>query len=90
MISIKNNTLEVVKVEISDVVYDLPLVKNLPYKLVKKLAALQDTKDVDTLIEILSAYIPVDVLEELSIANLSTIMTAWSGASKEDAETMGN
>ena len=87
MIKINGNnyeTNEVIKVEIEDKVYSLPLIKYLPYKLVKKLTKLQDEKDIDLVIDVMSQYIPRDVLEELSIMDIGQIMTAWNTTGEND------
>lgn len=84
-------TREVIKIEIDGKVYNLPLMKYLKYKTIKKLVALKDSDtDMDAIMDILSTYIPEEVLEELSIAQLTQIIEAWKDVSSEDGEDLGN
>lgn len=85
----KYETSEVIKVEINGKVYKLPLVQYLPYKSIKKLTQLQDNKDIDLIIEVMSQFIPRDILEELSIVEISQIMNAWNDVNNEDG-ALGN
>jgi len=84
-------TKEVLKIEIGDKAYSLPLAKYLPYKTVKKLSLLKSSNnDMDTIFEVLSTYIPKEELEELSIAEITTIVGAWSEANNEDGTDLKN
>ena len=89
MLKINSNTYEnreVIKVEINDQVYSIPLLKYLKYKDVKKLMALKDNAatDVDAVLEIFASYIPLEVLEELSLDQLTQLVTAWKDVNSEE------
>ena len=91
MITINNtNDIEVVEVAIGKKTYKIPLAKYLPYKAIKKM---RNTKDVDAVIEILSKYIPMEVLDELTLEQITQIIEAWGNASTEndddDDENLG-
>lgn len=90
MINIDNtkNT-EVVEVAIGKKTYKIPLAKYLPYKAIKKM---RNTKDIDAIIDILSNYIPMEVLDELTMQQITQIIEAWGDASKDDDddENLGN
>jgi DNA integrity scanning protein DisA with diadenylate cyclase activity len=90
MININNTKdVEVVEVAIGKKTYKIPLAKYLPYKAIKKM---RNTKDVDAIIEILSTYIPMEVLDELTLQQITQIIEAWGGAStdEDDEENLGN
>ena len=94
MLKINSNTYEnreVIKVEINDQVYSIPLLKYLKYKDVKKLMALKDNAatDVDAVLEIFASYIPLEVLEELSLDQLTQLVTAWKDVNSEELD-VGN
>ena len=72
--------IEVIEVAIGKKTYEVPLAKYLPYKQLKKL---KDKSDLDAIIEVLGKYIPVEVLEDLNIQQLSSIIEAWGDASKD-------
>lgn len=78
------DTTEVIKIEIGDNSYSLPLIKYLPYKFVKKLSKIQEDKDLDPMFEVLSNYIPENVLDELSVSDIAQIMQAWNNAGDTD------
>lgn len=83
MISIENkNNIEVVEVAIGKKTYKIPLAKYLPYKAIKQLR--NNNKDLDAIIDILSNYIPMEVLEELTMMQITQILEAWGDASKDD------
>ena len=86
----KFETKEVIKIEIENKTYSLPLMKHLKYKTLKKLFNLRDDKsdDLEMIIEILGEYIPTEVLEELSVAEITQIITAWKDVS--GGEDLGN
>lgn len=92
MINIENkNNIEVVEVAIGKKTYKIPLAKYLPYKAIKQLR--NNNKDLDAIIDILSNYIPIEVLEELTMQQISQIIEAWGDASKgedDDDENLGN
>lgn len=94
MLKINSNTYEnreVIKVEINDKVYSVPLLKYLKYKDIKKLMALKDNAatDVDAVLEIFASYIPLEVLEELSLDQLTQLVTAWKDVNSEEMD-LGN
>jgi len=70
---------EVIEVAISKKTYTVPLAKYLPYKAIKKL---RNKNDLDSIVEVLAQYIPMEVLEELTVQQLTAIIEAWGNASK--------
>jgi hypothetical protein len=70
---------EVIEVAINKKTYTVPLAKYLPYKAIKKL---RNKNDLDSIIDVLAQYIPMEVLEELTVQQLTTIIEAWGNASK--------
>ena len=84
MITINNtNDIEVVEVAIGKKTYKIPLAKYLPYKAIKKL---RNDNDIDAVMEILSKYIPMEVLDELTMDSIKQILEAWSEASNDDTD----
>ena len=87
----KFETTEVIKVEIENKTYSLPLMKHLKYKTLKKLLSMKDESDDDLEMiteEVLGEYIPVEVLDELSVAEITQIITTWKEVS--GGEDLGN
>ena len=83
MINIESkNNIEVVEVAIGKKTYKIPLAKYLPYKAIKQLR--NNNKDLDAIINILSTYIPMEVLDELTMQQITQILEAWGDASKDD------
>lgn len=83
-------TKEVIKVEINEKVYSIPLMKYLKYKDIKKLMALNNgSGDMDMIIEIFSKYIPQEVLEDLSLNDLMNLVMVWKNVNDEDVD-LGN
>lgn len=81
--------IEVIEVAIGKKTYEVPLAKYLPYKQLKKL---KDKHDLDAIIEVLGKYIPVEILEDLNIQQLTSIVEAWGDASndsKNDDDDLG-
>lgn len=70
---------EVIEVAIGKKTYTVPLAKYLPYKAIKKL---RNKNDLDSIVDVLAQYIPMEVLEELTMQQLTTIIEAWGNASK--------
>lgn len=68
------------EINIGDKKYMMPLANSMPLKTLKKLTK---DADVDTIIEVLGTYIPEDVTDELTVADIRQIFEAWSEASKE-------
>lgn len=90
MITIDNkNNIEFIEVAIGKKTYKIPLAKYLSYKAIKKM---RNTKDIDAIIDILSTYIPMEVLDELTMQQITQIIEAWGNASteKDDDENLGN
>ena len=67
--------------------YKIPLAKYLPYKAIKKL---RNNKDLDGIVEVLSLYIPIEVLEDLTMEQITQILELWSDTSKDENEDLGN
>lgn len=72
--------IEVIEVAIGKKTYEVPLAKYLPYK---QLKLLKNKNDLDAIIEVLGKYIPIEVLEELNIQELTAIIEAWGNASSD-------
>lgn len=79
----KTNNIEVIEVAIGKKTYKIPLAKYLPYKAIKKLRN-KDESNADSIIEILSEFIPMEVLDELTMQQISQILEAWSNASTDE------
>ena len=79
----KTKDIEVIEVAIGKKTYKIPLAKYLPYKAIKKLRN-KDESNADSIIEILSEFIPMDVLDELTMQRISQILEAWSNASTDE------
>lgn len=75
--------IEVIEIGIKEDTYQIPLAKYLPYKAIKKL---RNDNDIDAVMEILSKYIPEEVLDELTMDSIKQILEAWSEASKDDTD----
>lgn len=75
--------IEVIEIGIKDGTYQIPLAKYLPYKAIKKL---RNDNDIDAVMEILSKYIPEEVLDELTMDSIKQILEAWSEASNDDTD----
>ena len=70
---------EVIEVAIGKKTYTVPLAKYLPYKAIKKL---RNKNDLDSIVDVLAQYIPMEVLDELTVQQLTAIIEAWGNASK--------
>lgn len=70
---------EVIEVAINKKTYTVPLAKYLPYKAIKKL---RNKNDLDSIVDVLAQYIPMEVLDELTVQQLTAIIEAWGNASK--------
>lgn len=79
----KTKDIEVIEVAIGKKTYKIPLAKYLPYKAIKKLRN-KDESNADSIIEILSEFIPMEVLDELTMQQISQILEAWSNASTDE------
>lgn len=85
-LTLKNN-IEVLKVNIGEKTYSIPLATSLPYKKVKALIKLSkkgsEDEQLDAFIDFFKEYIPEEVIDELSITDLSLLAKSWSGASEK-------
>lgn len=79
----KTKDIEVIEVAIGKKTYKIPLAKYLPYKAIKKLRS-KDESNADSIIEILSEFIPMEVLDELTMQQISQILEAWSNSSTDE------
>ena len=88
-----NRNVEVLVVNIGDKTFKIPLATSLPYKKAKelvKLAKADEESALDGFLEFFSQYIPTDVLDELTMRDLTTLAKAWSGQTeKEGGQTLG-
>ena len=73
--------------------FKIPLATSLPYKKAKtlvKLAKADEETALDGFLEFFSQYIPSEVLDELTMKDLTTLAKAWSGQTeKEGGQTLG-
>lgn len=75
---------EVLEVNIGEGTYKIPLGSNMTIKQVNSIQQMESVND------FLKAYIPEDVLEELTIIQLTEIIKAWNTATQESVGmTMG-
>lgn len=79
----KTKDIEVIEVAIGKKTYKIPLAKYLPYKAIKKLRN-KEENNLESIIEILSDFIPINVLENLTMQQISQILEAWSNASTDE------
>ena len=88
-----NGNVEVLVVNIGDKTFKIPLATSLPYKKAKelvKLAKADEESALDGFLEFFSQYIPTEVLDELTMRDLTTLAKAWSGQTKkEGGQTLG-
>lgn len=88
-----NGNVEVLVVNIGDKTFKIPLATSLPYKKAKelvKLAKADEESALDGFLEFFSQYIPSEVLDELTMRDLTTLAKAWSGQTKkEGGQTLG-
>lgn len=84
---------EVLIVKIGEKEYSIPLATSIPYKKAKsllKLAKADEETALDGFLEFFSQYIPSDVLEELTMRELTLLAKAWTGQTKkEGGQTLG-
>ena len=76
-ISLNDKPIEVLDIEIGDKTYKIPLGSSLPLKKAKAI------KDEDSVMEFLRDYMPEEVVENLTIAQLAQIMNVWSEETKK-------
>ena len=76
-INLNNKPIDVLDIEIGDKTYKIPLGSSLPLKKAKSI------KDEDTVMEFLRDYMPDEVVDNLTIAQLTQIMNAWSEETKK-------
>jgi hypothetical protein len=88
-----NSNVEVLVVNIGDKTFNVPLATSLPYKKAKallKLAKADEENALDGFLEFFSQYIPSEVLDELTMKDLTALAKAWSGQTeKEGGQPLG-
>jgi hypothetical protein len=88
-----NGNVEVLVVTINDKTYKVPLATSLPYKKAKELVKLakgDEESALDGFVEFFANYIPSEVLDELTMKDLTTLAKAWSGQTeKEGGQSLG-
>lgn len=88
-----NGNVEVLVVAINDKTYKVPLATSLPYKKAKELVKLakgDEESALDGFVEFFANYIPSEVLDELTMKDLTTLAKAWSGQTeKEGGQSLG-
>ena len=78
-VTLKKRDTEVLKINIGDKTYSLPLGGSIPYKQLKKL------KTEDGIFEFLSAHLPTEIMDVLSTEDIKTIFSAWGEATKKQS-----
>ena len=78
-VKIKKNKIEVLKVNIGDKNYSLPLGADIPYKQLRLL------KTEDGIFDFLSKYFPEEVMDILTTKDIRQIFEVWSEATREQA-----
>lgn len=76
-ITVENKVVEVLEVEIGEKTYNIPLGSSLTYK---KLNSLKTTEN---FMQFFMEYIPEDIFDTLSIANISAIIKEWNKATEQ-------
>lgn len=76
-ITVENKVVEVLEVEIGEKTYNIPLGSSLTYK---KLNSLKTT---ESFMQFFMEYIPEDIFDTLSIANISAIIKEWNKATEQ-------
>jgi predicted RNase H-like nuclease (RuvC/YqgF family) len=83
-ITLKSNEIKVLKVNIADKSYNIPLAKSLS---LKEARAMKDDEDG---LAFFAKYIPMKVLESLTVEDIANLANAWRDASfVKDEVTMG-
>jgi len=83
---------EVLKVKIDDKSYSVPLAGSLSYYDAKAFSQISDKpvmEQLDFAIRFFSKYIPQEVIESLTCDDLKEIFVAWSEASGETGQKLG-
>lgn len=70
------------EINIGEKNYMMPLAGSMPLKTLKKLTK---DADVDVILEVLNVYIPEEVTDEFTVADIRQIFEAWSEASKDNS-----
>ena len=81
----KTKDIEVIEVAIGKKTYKIQLAKYLPYKAIKKLRN-KEENNLESIIEILSDFIPINVLENLTMQQITQILEAWGNASQNNED----
>lgn len=82
-----NSNVEVLVVRIGDKKYNVPLATSLPYKKAKSLVKLAKTDEetaLDGFVKFFGEYIPSDVLDGLTMNDLTALAKAWTGKTEEE------
>ena len=84
-LNLKRNKTEVLKVNIEDKSYSIPLGTSLTRKELAKL------KTEDEVMKFLEKYLGKELMDDLSIGEIKQIITAWSEATQNsgNGETLG-
>lgn len=78
-VTLKKREIEVLKINIGDKSYSLPLGGSIPYKQLKKL------KTEDGIFDFLSAHLPEEVMDTLSTEDIKAIFSAWGEATRKQS-----
>lgn len=76
-----HKTTEVLKVDIGGKIYSIPLGTSLKVKEYRKLKKIGN--DEEGMFDFLAKYLGKEVVEDLSIQDITTIFNAWAEATKE-------
>ena len=76
-----HKTIEVLKVDIEGMTYSIPLGTSLKVKEYRKLKKIGN--DEEGMFDFLAKYLGKEVVEELSLQDITAIFNAWAAATKE-------
>lgn len=84
-ITLKAKPVEVLKVNMGDKSFSIPLANYLPFEDLMKINRADNAQKIVVIEEILKRYIPEEVYSTLTGADITQIMTAWNAQSEEDS-----
>lgn len=70
-------------INIGDKEYTMPLANRMPLKVLRKLNA---NADIDIIVEVLSEFIPEEVIDCLSVTDVKSIFDAWGSAANSTGD----
>ena len=87
-----SQNIEVLKVKIEDKEYSVPLASSLPYKKARELAKVVkkgDDEAMDAFLAFFGEHIPSEVLDNLPMSALTTLVKAWAGKNDDEGTSLG-